>query len=776
MALNREKVWANANKLLRSGKHDKAISEFQRLLEDNPTDVRSALKMGDTFVKLGRRSEAIDCYHQVATVHREQGFFLKAVAVYKQMLRVDNTLVDVHLKLAEMYQQLGLTSDCMMHYQQVALQYEKAGDLEQTLRILARMTELAPDNIPSRIKLAELYAQQGQTAEAVKEFQSAGDFLKNQGRVDQYVQVAERMVFFDPSRIDVIRELAHVYLRRGDPKLALGKLQICFKAEPRNLETLTLIAEAFMSMEQMGKTLSVYKEMARIYDSGGQRESAQRHWQRVLELDPQDKDAQHALGLSDELSSPNIKALSSGEQATAKEEEEKIKRLLTETTVYIKYGLRDKAVEHLNTVLEIRPSSLDAMEKMREIHLEAQEEEQAQALLEQLISAAKIQSDPRLETYQAEYAALLDAQQEAEAVVLDDDDVVVLSAESAEATDEHYMSNPNASQEHSENTQEQAIPSWSQKGQESKNTDEGDNPYYMPVPSMTKAATTGVFEDPLMAELAKEASERRKIENPVYGKTDENNLEDDPAAEFFIEELQEAEFFIKQGFIEEAREILLEIQEDVPNSPRVQKLLKQLDAAPEQGPEDDEPTDLPAILDEEPQEASELTTSGSQLDASGQVSVEEVLEQFKQGVAETVSADDAETHCNLGIAYREMGLLEDAIGAFKLALNSPEKGAYAHHMIGLTLMMMARYEEALSEFDQALQHARNSKEEIAGNQYQRGECLEHLARYPEAVQAFQIALENGSKIQDIQSKIDRLKRSIESDTVPPSHRDKVDYL
>jgi tetratricopeptide (TPR) repeat protein len=785
LALNREKVWANANKLLRSGKHDKAISEFRRLLEDNASDVRSALKMGDTFVKLGRRDEAIDCYHQVATVHRKQGFFLKAVAVYKQMLRVDANLVDVHLKLAEMYQQLGLSSDCMLHFQQVAIHYEKAGDFENTLSVLRRMTELAPDNIPSRIKLAELFAQQGQTAEAVSEFRSAGEYLKGQGRLDQYVQVAERMVFFDPTLIDVIRELATVYLRRGDPKLALGKLQICFKSDPRNLETLTLIAEAFLSMEQMGKTLSVYKEMARIYDSGGQHDSAKRHWQRVLELDPLDTDAKHALGLSDELSSPNQKAPSAAEPSGEADEKEKIERLLTETTVYIKYGLKDKAVGHLKSILEMEADNLDALESMREIYLEDQDTAKAKETLQNLLAFAQQQSDPRETKYRAELEAEEAREQDSASVDLDAEDAneLLLSTESHAVTDEHHTYEmDNGPSERSDNTQEEVIPSWAHQKPEPEGKEEADNPYYMSVPSDHKQATTGVYEDPLMAELAKEATERRKKDGAAAstspqdeGTPDADDSSQDPAAEFFIEELQEAEFFIEQGFLDEASEILLEIKEDVPNSPRVDRLLARIREA-QSGGEPNAAVDTPSIIEQVEEEMENNDDKTMLPDETGQVSVEQVLAQFRQGVAETVSHDDAETHCNLGIAYREMGLLDDAISEFKLAVNSASKGAYAHHMIGLTLIAMSRYADALKHFDSALLYESMTHEEISGNEYQRGLCLEVQGQKAEALIAFKKAKEYGVAMPDVDNKIQELSSGNAPEAPPPLRRNKVDYL
>ncbi|MCP4503153.1 MAG: tetratricopeptide repeat protein [Deltaproteobacteria bacterium] len=377
LAINRDKVTANAIKFLQAGKYDRAIAEFKKLVDDDPTDVRTLLKIGDTYVKMGHTQEAIGAYEQVATIYSDQGFYLKAVAVYKQMLRLDSTLPEIHLKLAEMYQQLNLSSDALQHYQQVAVFYEQQGRTQEALTILKRMVDLDPDNLPSRIKLAELFAQQGMSNEAIAEFRSATDYLKDQDRIDDYIRVAERLIYFDPSAIDVTREVAKIYLQRGDYKIALGKLQICFKADPRNLETLQFIGQAFSAMDQLPKAVSVFKEIARIHDQSSNTSEARTWWEKILGMSPGHAEAMQALGLA----APQVEQARPGQLpgqgapaapvaapvAAVNPEEEQLRRFMTETDVYVKYGLRDKALEHLEKIIEMRPGHFEAYEKKKSI-------------------------------------------------------------------------------------------------------------------------------------------------------------------------------------------------------------------------------------------------------------------------------------------------------------------------------------------------------------------------------------------------------------------------
>jgi tetratricopeptide (TPR) repeat protein len=75
--------------------------------------------------------------------------------------------------------------------------------------------------------------------------------------------------------------------------------------------------------------------------------------------------------------------------------------------------------------------------------------------------------------------------------------------------------------------------------------------------------------------------------------------------------------------------------------------------------------DLAAELEEELTQV-ELAT-GEEVLPQKEPSLEEIVEGFKKGVSESLSPEDYDTHFNLGIAYREMGLIDEAIGEFQLA-------------------------------------------------------------------------------------------------------------
>ncbi|WNG60453.1 tetratricopeptide repeat protein [Archangium gephyra] len=408
--MDKNKIIEAAAKLVAKGAYDKAIKEYQKVLEVDPKDGRVLQKMGELYQKKNDNVQAAHYFTKVAEGYSTDGFFLKAVALYKQVLKLNPNLLDVNLKLAELHQQLGLMSEAMAYFQIVANHYDKAGDVKNSLDTLKKMVDLDPENVASKIKLAELYARENMPREATQEFKKAAEYLKRNNRMDDWFRVAERLSTLDPDNVALAKDLAQQYLSRGDQKRALARLQVCFKADGRDVETLNMLAQAFHGLGQTAKTISVYKELAKVYQERGRNQDARNIWNQVAELDPADPDyeaykaesasaapapapaapapapaPQPAPAKAQAAPAPapqpapapaapapapaQAAAPAPAPAAAAPPGKEQFSKLLTETEVYVKYGLHDKALEHLRKIFAVDPENLDAHEKAFHIYV-----------------------------------------------------------------------------------------------------------------------------------------------------------------------------------------------------------------------------------------------------------------------------------------------------------------------------------------------------------------------------------------------------------------------
>ncbi|WP_437808904.1 tetratricopeptide repeat protein [Sorangium sp. So ce1078] len=279
MAVDRDKVLQTAQKLVERKRFDKAIVEYQKLVAEDPKDVRTLLKIGDLYLKTEEYVEAITTYERVGQFYSLQGFALKAIAVYKQIREIihkhvpqyEDRFGHIVPRLAEIYTQLGLTSDALAAYDEVATRLLRAGRDRDAIDIFKRVVDLDPNNPLAYLRLAEALIRVRDYDGAIQRFGTAAELLLKLGRRDDALKVVERLLQHRPDA-RFARMAAEIYLDRGDPSdgmSALTKLQIAFKENPRDLETLALLARAFDLLGQPAKAIEVQKESARIAKEAG---------------------------------------------------------------------------------------------------------------------------------------------------------------------------------------------------------------------------------------------------------------------------------------------------------------------------------------------------------------------------------------------------------------------------------------------------------------------------------------------------------------------------
>jgi tetratricopeptide (TPR) repeat protein len=116
---------------------------------------------------------------------------------------------------------------------------------------------------------------------------------------------------------------------------------------------------------------------------------------------------------------------------------------------------------------------------------------------------------------------------------------------------------------------------------------------------------------------------------------------------------------------------------------------------------------------------------------------EAVFSAFKKGVNQTLSESDHEAHFDLGIAYREMGLFEDAKGEFRAAMLNSDREIECRHMLGLCCFEQEQFEDAIGEFEQIAQSPSANDEQNLTAQFELGRAWEALGERERARGAYE---------------------------------------
>ncbi|HWW60259.1 MAG TPA: tetratricopeptide repeat protein, partial [Thermoanaerobaculia bacterium] len=370
MAVQRDKVIASAEKLVAKGKIEPAIKEYERLLDDNPNDVNTLNRIGDLWVRINRNDEAVKVFSKIAEHYGKDGFFLKAIAIYKKINKLDPSKLEIYAKLADLYAKQGLAMEAKSQYQVLADYYLKHGDPSNALAIYRKISELDPSSINVHVKLADLYSQNNQTAEALKEYDRVGRLLLKRGMLDEAVQVFRKALKIDAKNVELVESLVTALL------------------EAKDYTNAAQIVEA--ALEQNQNNPRLLANLGRILLGKGDTMAARAALERGLAADPNEPTLREALAdLAMRQSNPDRalemvvplveKALGRGERGAAVE---MLNRILRVDAGHAPTLERLVAVY---TRLNEETNILSSMSSLAEAHVARQRFDEAAKVLEKLI-------------------------------------------------------------------------------------------------------------------------------------------------------------------------------------------------------------------------------------------------------------------------------------------------------------------------------------------------------------------------------------------------------
>ena len=162
------------------------------------------------------------------------------------------------------------------------------------------------------------------------------------------------------------------------------------------------------------------------------------------------------------------------------------------------------------------------------------------------------------------------------------------------------------------------------------------------------------------------------------------------------------------------------------------------------------------IIDPEPERDTRMRVDQGEPESEEDVDFRETLEQFKQGVEANLDATDFQAHYDLGIAFKEMGLLDEAIAQFQKALRSPDGRLKSSEAVGVAFHDKGRYAIAEAVLSRAVDALPGADDEKIGLIYWLGRAIEAQGRCGEALRCYERALAVDITFLDLSDRIQRL--------------------
>ena len=295
MAFDKEKTLAAAQKYADKDQHEKAIREFQKILDVEPNDLRVLLLIASSYERVGKMDEASNAYVKIFEQYRNQGAYQKALAIIKQAQHCNPNSDDIAMSMAEIYSALGLPHEAVNQLEKCLANAEKSQNHRTYARILQTMVRVDGENVQTRIRYAQMLQRDGDTDDAKRQYSLALAQLLSKEKYIDYIQTSREYLRIAPKDAEVLQALAGIYIRMNRFNDAITMLSVL----PSNERTPEIREHFITCYTKTGRTQDAVRELkdlAKQYIANDEREDLiESVWLRAQKMAPNDPEIIAAL-------------------------------------------------------------------------------------------------------------------------------------------------------------------------------------------------------------------------------------------------------------------------------------------------------------------------------------------------------------------------------------------------------------------------------------------------------------------------------------------------
>lgn len=740
MGFDKSKVMRAAEKSLAQGKIPAAIKEYQQIVEHEPDDFSALNMLGDLLVRTGKPQEAIQCFTRVAEHYREEGFALKAIAMFKKIDRLQPGNIEIAARLAPLYEMQGLMIDARTQYLLVADSYSRGGHAAKALEVLRKIADLDPHNTDIRLKLAEGYQRENFLADAAEAFSYAGAQFHEREAYEKALDAYTRALSLVPYDHMALSGMTSSHIVLGTADEAAEILERAVSAQPGDKELLSLLAHAYVAAEDAPaaerataalveiepSSLRRFVEVVHLYLKGDDTKSAirllTRHAEQMLSSSLEETLAEllHEILARDPEQMEALRLLV--RLHTWQHDTEKLRGALDHLAEAAEAaGLQDEEREALRQLVRLAPEDQHYRTRLEELGGEAEEfESRSESFAEtgedvptfesfiQMNEEAPASAPPAGESTQFEWNSVADAPAAADpaASFADLNDDWAEGATTEDATPVGY-------QEFDFN-------------QAAGSTQAGESESVSAPPAA-----------PVVTAEQREAMLRQELEG--------------------------VDFYLEQGYSDIALDTLEMLEKQFGQhaliDARRERLKEPATSAQTSAPEEaaaaanfefhpaSESVAQPPPPAEPQPSAPPVTAAPPAPPARPRIDpgLAAIFDEFRTAVEEEEESPtdgDYETHYNLGLAYKEMDLLDEAVEEFQVAasLAAPRDGTDRYlqccNLLGHCFMQKGMPRPAVMWFKRGLDAPGHTEDEYQALRYELGTAYEQMGDLEQAIDTF----------------------------------------
>ena len=769
---------------LNDGFTTKAIAIYKKVAKLAPEESRPLERLAELYVQQGVLSEARPLFLQLAEMQLKAGRQPQAALLLRKLLEAEPDNLRVQIRLAELHLSMGQQKEAIETFYGTMQRIFEQGDHAEALRLADRILQLDPKHQATFVLKVKVLTASGKGAEAGKILDTLPDrdeggettsmllaLYMDSGDTAKAADLAEKVFARDPKQFAVPHRLAGTLLEAGNLERSQAMLGLIRNAmidsgehealaqtlsklidrRSGQLEPLEWLVDLYGRASDSFRMPDALAQLAYAYETSGDNAQAMATYEKLLERTPEDEatrrkyqslraklglepisgDIAPAVKMAAEEPATNPPAPTPSEIPLDEETQRYVTQALTDVDLFSSYGLTQKAIDLLESVLTRAPRESTVLERLLDLSVGAGNDRRT-AELAATLEQISVERNDRAATER--FAELRKRFQKAAGISAPQETSKPAAAAPVEAPEfvvpvvQAELDEPVAA----------AAPVPVPAAPEAMGIP-------MPVESVVHevdlsdewAALSQQLETTMREDSAADVAgsaipfEETQVKTPVLIPADQEHAaavsaSELPSFELELQPAAPANAAEKNGSAV-ANSLIADLAEDMDSV--VSALGSSAQASPAERPKAAAP----------PREASRpparpSSGNGAPLQATAEPlsgPLGDLFEEFRSELGESGKEDeDLETHYNLGIAYREMGLLEEAISEFQKVASSVDKGpAFRYAMQCSTLLGLAFMEKgqpaiAAIWYERALKTPGLDQESILALRYDLGVAQE----------------------------------------------------
>jgi len=794
-------ILEKAQNFVRQNKLAKAISEYEKVAQLDPNDLISSNILGDLYVRHGQKGKALTVFGGIAASYVKEGVVLKAIAVYKKIIRLaPGEDSEPYLQLAALYQSQSLMGEAIENLK-VVLEYQRDNKKDKdAVETIKKILEIKPGLIRLRRELADIYIKLDNVSEARNELIAVAADLAQQDREAEAEAILNDILREDPENVKVMLSLGRIYQKNEKNDEAFEILQKILKIDSSNEDALVLFSDMLLKKGEVEKGREYLKTLLEIHSKNtagkllyarscikiADMTEAGKEYFKLAELYLENKDFEQCVETMQEFLREQPDSILAHEQMLdfynkmGKEEESSCEYQKI-AGIYASQNKFHKAANVLSKLVQNNPSDIKSRELLREYSEKAKNEPAADSVYSVELSGLDKLEDVSFEGHEEFSVAGESSETVADEVDFGDidfelngDDGVTEPAPSEPpkaAPDEidfgdisFELDGDDSVAEPAPSDSPKAVPDEVDFSDISFELD-GDDSLAEPAPSEPpKAAPDEVDFSDISFELGDVTEPDNVLPKDI--KTPDNACfnGDAPA---HVEEASSPSTSESNGSVSNGGDSFIDhipSDKDLENSK-----FSVVDISSEGLEPHDELIDVGKEIcdDMEKEEAKNKPKLPS-------YDVGDILDEFKKGVSANIDSDDYTTHYDLGIAYKEMGLWEDARKEFEISKSSLSFQLESYEMIADSYFAAGDVGSAIDNLKSGLLCKAYTNEKGVALLYRLGCLYEGDSRYDEAREAFSKVSIIRSDFEDVEKRLEKLNSMTSSGSDSENGQDDSD--